>query len=242
MSIQASPYISRDSFVFYFDAANSRSYPKTGTSWYDLSGNGRTGTLTNGPTFDTSNGGSIVFDGINDYVDILSLSQYFGISKFTVSMWLNVASFANAGTTACALTNGKYTVFGPTNSYQGYSSTFSAAIQIDATSNVVATVMQSNYSTNTWYHYAAVYDGTQTGNANRLKVFINGSQKSLIFDATVPAVGGTTNSTVLLGFQTTINVYRWFNGKIGQCAVYSRALSADEVLQNYDTHKSRFGL
>lgn len=236
------PKMTLSNLAVYFDAANRKSYPSTGTSWFDLSGNSRTGTITNGPTFDSTNGGSIVFDGTNDYVDILSLLQYFGTSTFSVSMWLNVTSFANTGTIACALTNGKYTVFGPTNNYQGYSNTFSAAIQIDATSNAVGTVMESGFSTGKWYHYTAVYDGTKTGNANRLKVYINGIQKGLIFDNTVPATGGTTNSTVLLGFQTTLNVYRWYSGKIGLCQIYTRALTNSEVLQNCNATKGRYGV
>jgi hypothetical protein len=63
-----SPNIVRDSLVLALDAADKNSYPGSGTSWYDLSG-GYTGTLTNGPTFSAANLGSIVFDGINDYVD-----------------------------------------------------------------------------------------------------------------------------------------------------------------------------
>ena len=51
--------------VLFLDANNTNSYPGSGTSWYDLSGNGNTGTLTNGPTFSSVNGGTIVFDGID---------------------------------------------------------------------------------------------------------------------------------------------------------------------------------
>ena len=56
--------------ILCLDAAKKDSYPGTGTAWNDISGNGNNGTLTNGPTFTTGSGGSIVFDGVNDYVDI----------------------------------------------------------------------------------------------------------------------------------------------------------------------------
>ena len=62
------PNIITDGLVLALDAANSRSYPGTGTTWSDLSGNGNSGTLTNGPTFNSGNGGSIVFDGVDDNI------------------------------------------------------------------------------------------------------------------------------------------------------------------------------
>ena len=65
--------------VLFLDANNTNSYPGSGTSWYDLSGNGNTGTLTNGPTFSGENGGTIVFDGVDDSFPIASrfcLSSY----------------------------------------------------------------------------------------------------------------------------------------------------------------------
>ncbi|MEK9696312.1 MAG: hypothetical protein VW270_11135, partial [Candidatus Poseidoniales archaeon] len=69
MGIHYNPKIVTDDLVLCYDAANNRSYPKTGTTWTDLAGS-NDGTLTNGPTFDTTNGGSIVFDGTNDRVAI----------------------------------------------------------------------------------------------------------------------------------------------------------------------------
>ena len=68
MGVAYNPNIVTDGLVLCLDAANKRSYPGTGTTWTDRSANGNNGTLTNGPTFDSANGGSIVFDGTNDYV------------------------------------------------------------------------------------------------------------------------------------------------------------------------------
>jgi hypothetical protein len=67
--------------VLYLDAASPRSYPGSGTTWTDLSGNGNNGTLTNGPTFNSDNLGSIVFDGTNDYI------QFSTVSVQTVCFW-----------------------------------------------------------------------------------------------------------------------------------------------------------
>jgi len=70
MAVGYNPRIVTDGLVLALDAGNTKSYPGSGTTWTDLSGNGNTGTLTNGPTFDSANGGSIVFDGTNDYVQV----------------------------------------------------------------------------------------------------------------------------------------------------------------------------
>jgi len=67
MATKYSPKIVTDGLVLSLDAANNKSYPGSGTTWSDLSGNGNTGTLTNGPTFSNTNLGSIVFDGVDDY-------------------------------------------------------------------------------------------------------------------------------------------------------------------------------
>ena len=75
--------------VLYLDAASPRSYPGTGTAWTDLSGNGNNGTLTNGPTYSSANGGSIVFDGVNDYV---LTPVNIDANPNTVSAWFNASS------------------------------------------------------------------------------------------------------------------------------------------------------
>ena len=85
------PKIVRDGLVLALDAADRNSYISGSTTWTDLSGNGNTGTLTNGPTYSSANGGSLVFDGSNDYVDIpyLLLS---GSQDFTVNIWIKANS------------------------------------------------------------------------------------------------------------------------------------------------------
>jgi hypothetical protein len=74
MGVYAGPDIVENGLVLALDAGNSKSYPSpfTGTTWTDLSGNGRTGTLQNTPTYSSANGGTLVFDGTNQYVNIIS--------------------------------------------------------------------------------------------------------------------------------------------------------------------------
>ena len=84
MAYRNGPKIVTDGLVLCLDAAIGKSYPGSGTSWTDLSGNGNNGTLVNGPTFSSANGGSIVLDGVNDYISTTSIS----ISTFTYEGWL----------------------------------------------------------------------------------------------------------------------------------------------------------
>ena len=98
------PNIIKDGLVLTLDASSQRSYPGSGTTWYDLSGNGNNGTLTNGPTFDSGNGGSIVFDGTNDYVNGPTTNSVIGnnISLISLSAWVKIT-----GTGAAYLFNCK---------------------------------------------------------------------------------------------------------------------------------------
>ena len=88
MATLYSPKIVTDGLVLCLDAGNNKSYPSSGTAWNDLSGNNNNGTLTNGPTFTGSFGGSIVFDGTNDYVDLGNISQLKPTTQITVSAWV----------------------------------------------------------------------------------------------------------------------------------------------------------
>ena len=74
MALGHGPTVVTNGLVLALDAADRNSYPGSGTAWTDISGRGNTGTLTNGPTYSSANGGSIVFDGTNDYVDCGSIN------------------------------------------------------------------------------------------------------------------------------------------------------------------------
>ena len=83
----------RNNLLMHLNAGDSTSYPASGTIWYDLSGNGENGTLTNGPTYDNSTYKSIVFDGSNDYVAVGAIAGDF--TAFTVTAWFNATTIAN---------------------------------------------------------------------------------------------------------------------------------------------------
>ena len=113
MGLAHSPRIVTDGLVLCLDAASKRSYPGTGTVWADLKG-GNNGTLTNGPTFDAGNGGSLTFDGTNDYVEIANSSQFHN-QRMTASIWINPQTVNTSNYTHLFWkkhTNSPYTSFG----------------------------------------------------------------------------------------------------------------------------------
>ena len=184
---------------------------------------------------------TLVFDGTDDYVD--TNVKLFTTQKFSVSFWVKVSSF---NSTYCSgiLNNSYVTIFGTASNYLGYTSTFAAGIQTSAGSSAIGIVTQSGYSTDTWYHYAAVYDGTQTGNAARLKLYINGVPKTLVYDATVPSTPYDNNTTTKIGYglSASLSFYNYHNGNVSNILYHIVALTDAEVLQNFNALRGRFGL
>jgi len=222
MSFSNGPTTVTNGLVLALDAADKNSYPGSGTSWFDLSGNNNTGTLTNGPTFNSGNGGSIVFDGADDYVQTSNTS--FNSSTIAVSVWINRSTTA--------------TTFPVIASKEGVSSGW--ILHIINTNKIFWKINNNNSTAITttasltvglWYNIVGIYTGSQ------LAVYINGILDSTTSDNT----GINSNSTALrIGeYQTTGNAYK---GNIANIQIYNRALSATEILQNYNATKTRFGL
>jgi hypothetical protein len=212
------PDIVADGLVLYLDAGSPNSYrPDFGTTWKDMSGNGYNGALTNGPTFNSANGGSIVFDGVDDYTTgSLSTSN---INEYTLDVWANVTVKGIGGSPIS--TNG--------TGSQGSI----AFIQIGGGGNPwqFNNVVTDSPSTEVWYHVV----GTQTTTTQT--IYLNGVLKTS--GNAVSSLG--TQYTVGTRYDRVVqSVY--FNGKIAVTKIYNRALTSTEILQNYNAQKSRFGL
>jgi len=220
MATKYSPKIITNGLVLSLDAANNKSYPGSGTTWTDLSGNNNNGTLTNGPTFSDSNGGVIVFDGTNDYVPIGTSGFPFGSSAGTLSVWAktNTISSGYIWIVSYGTALGSQSRFLGINSstylFGGYGDDINA----------------SGVPLNTWFNMVGVYDGTNAF------LYINGN---LVSGPTAKSWNTIANNAQL-GRQT--NGSEYWNGNISQASIYNRTLSSDEVLQNYNATKSRFGL
>jgi hypothetical protein len=228
-----------DGLIFYVDPTNTNTYSGVGTTAYNLIPGGVNNfSLVNGVAYDLDRSGSFYFDGSNDYVGLGS-TTIFNSTAFTVSFWIKPTTYSG---TYCsgAVSNGQYTLFGTTSSYQGYSSTFSGAIQFGSSNNCIATVNQSNFSINKWYHYVAVYDSAGTGNSTKFKIYIDAVIKSLTFDATMPSSPYAAGQEARIGWGPGGGAYPYYNGNIGLVQIHSRALSSTEILQNYNATKARF--
>ena len=222
--IYINPYsfagIVTDSLLLYLDAGNSTSYPGSGTTWTDLSGNGNTGTLINGPTYSSANGGSIVFDGINDLVTV-NLSKATIGSNLTFSIWM-LCDFP------LAIDRGVFQIADALNSNGPWvllqrPNTTTVRWYLNGNYRITNNLLDSTY-----VNLTITYDGTTW------TVYKNG-----ISDGTyVGNLGTLPGNSTWLG--NGFNGY--FGGNIAQFFVYNRALSATEITQNFNALRGRYGL
>lgn len=203
----------------HFDASAKDSYPETGTSWFDLV-TSTTGTLTNGPTYSSSNGGSILFDGTNDRVS----TGIFPNGVRTYMIWIKYNSAT--GTAGYQLTG---TQQGDAYTYTGRQDNGNPYTYGGSGGNGGATT-DYTLNTATWY-----YQGFTLASNGNLGIYVNGS---LLETKTGNGLGSTPTSEFSIG---CINTNHFVNGNIAVVHLYNRVLSTAEVLQNYNSQKSRFG-
>ncbi len=205
------------------DAANLVSYGGTGTSWKDLTANAFNGTLTNGPIYDSDGSGSIVFDGANDNV---SLSNSPLPDNFTYSIWVKRTGDGNQGSRGIVISNGStYIDVGFSNGI------LFSLILSGGTQNLIQSANGTMVSTGVWAHYTATY------NRQKAILYLNGVEVASS-NYTLPPINDF--STFRIG-EYAGGGYN-LNGKIGNALYYNRALSANEVQQNYNAQRGRFGI
>ena len=214
--------------VLFLDANNTNSYPGSGTSWYDLSGNGNTGTLTNGPTFSAANGGCIVFDGVNDYVAGGNLGTFY--SQGTISYWMYSTAVENYRNPFTTNYNG---VNVGIRFEQSNGGGFGVIIGNDAgTFAGVNYVPSAILTVNSWYNVVLVWNTV----TNIATGYLNGDLKfngsHTYWATTLPAIA------IGNGFSSD----RYFKGNISSVGIYNRALTATEVLQNFNETRTKFGV
>jgi hypothetical protein len=230
MSANVAPNVVRNGLVLDLDAANQKSYPGTGTGWSDLTGNANNGTLTNGPTFSSGNGGSIVFDGVDDYVINSSTSNIpTGNSSRTIQFWVYPKSDTNNFIQLGTGGGGNQVYIIEFLNISGTRNLFTDGI--NGANNVTISGAQLP-TLNTWNNIT----------------FGNSGQNWFYYLNSVLTLSGTWSVTLntvgqkyVIGKRDDV-VQATTNGNIANVQVYNRALSAQEVLQNYNAQKSRFGL
>jgi hypothetical protein len=237
MAFSYSPKIVTEGLVLYLDAANPYSYVSGSTSWNDISRGGNNGTLVNGPTFNSANGGSIVFDGVDDYCTLGNVTSlnFNRLDPYTFSVFFKSTNVNPAavllGKMDNSLTQG-YTV------YQLNGRIYTDLGNFSGTANALAVFTSAILSNNIVYNVVVTYDGSSS--TSGLKIYLN----SVIQSTSVQYNSLTTNFTNTAPFYIAgryPSAYP-FPGSIYTTQVYNRALSSQEILQNYNATKTRFGL
>lgn len=216
--------------IVYLDAAIPSSYSGSGTAWNDLSTAGNNATLINGPTFSSSNGGTIVFDGTNDYAQLPIINL---AASGSVSLWFYKTG---AGTPSGNVVDLVANVTG--DGFYGWSCGLNTSTnKLDfyiANSGAygVENFSTASISNSTWYNVVFTYNGT-----NKV-MYINGTQ-----DSTFASAVTGTNTTTQWGIASRVqSPLRVFQGNIPVVMLYNRALTSAEVLQNFNALKVRYGL
>jgi hypothetical protein len=222
-----------DSLQLYFDAGNTLSYPGTGTTWKDLSGNSFDSTMYGGVAYLSSNGGVLDFDGVDDYVLLGDLSAVKPTAALSISMWLEPDNWTglvgNIVAISCTQAAG-YAL--------GVRTTNTILFQVYA-NGAYRSASASTVGFTGWKHVTGTFDGRYT------KIYVNGVLIQTSDAGATYSIFYIANG-VLIGAEATNNntphTSDWYTGKIGATAIRSRAMTAEEVLAEFNASKARFGL
>ena len=227
MGLAHSPRIVTDGLVLALDAGNTKSYPGSGASWSDLSGNGNNGTLENDVGYTADNGGSLTFDGSDEYA---TGNITLGITNVSINCWVNISTTSKkgaflkvgGGTTGYAIGVGNDTMDSNGNEILGL---FPTARWIDT--NI-------NYGTG-WKYVTLVLNASSVPSIYVNSILIGS------YSGTNP-VSPTSFYYIGRNIGDEPQGARAFNGNIAQVSIYNRALSTAEVTQNFNALRGRFGI
>ena len=226
--------LTTNGLVLYYDPSSASSYPGTGTTITDLSGNGRNGTMSNisftSPYF-TYNGTSSQISIADD----AALEP--GSGDWTMEVWVNQSVLGND------VVLGKFDNGGASAdvsySIRTTSTTYYAQIGSGSGSGSTLFVNSTNYvgTIGSWSQIVYVFTNIA---ANTLQTFVNGSSIGTVSHSLASILN--TSNNLYIGSYNNGEYAQWFDGKIGITRLYNRALTASEVLDNYNADKSKYGL
>jgi hypothetical protein len=241
-TVEGSRNIVTNNLILCLDAANTRSYPTTGTTWFDLSKSIQNSTLVNNPTFDSGNGGSILLNGTGDYIEVISdgKNSIFEVQDFTIDIWYYYTQ------------NGLYEILWSYNAplpwptvpyYSQHFRTVTEAGYVDALfvgynlggvyNYKLSTIGIPVVNRDSWNHLV------WTRNSNgQLRVYCNGN--TIITDDSVIGNISYYNRPIWIGVSDFVSALT--TGRFAEVKFYNRALSQTEVLQNYNVTRNRFGI
>ena len=230
MSGKLGPDIVTDGLVLCLDAADKRSYPGSGNTWYDLSGNNNHGTLVNNTYFDSSEKNSFSFDGVSDYINLGVRASLLLEQEETIIAWIRPTNIdGNRRARIGNRHSGFLTVYGSRFAYEGMNNAGSWVNNAYTASNTV--------EINTWQQIAFTFKADDK--AILYKSGYQIGEKSVTGSQTNLYVGAYVIGTETLGGWGTP---AYFEGNIGSVISYGRSLSASEIQQNYKMMKGRYNL
>jgi len=205
-----------DGLVLNVDAGFDGSYPESGTTWSDLSLSGNNGTLINSPGFYDNGGGSIVFDGTDDYVVFSQVPTL--TNQLTMECWYYMNTMQPQSQNRLISNNDHYVLY--------FNDSTDLRFYMGGNGGDITT---SGTFISNWRHIVATYNGTTRA------LYVDGVLKT-----TSSASGNISNGNILnIGAFQNQSVYT-LNGRMSQARIYNKGLTASEVLQNYNAMKDRF--
>lgn len=212
-----------DGLILVLDAADKNSYPGSGTTWNDLSKNKNNGTLINSPTYNSANNGIFILDGTDDYITMDSTPY---LPEFTVDVWFQIAQNKNYNSLF------QIGLDGGENVEILFFSDGRFHAPINFTTGRFGTDFSNFISnTNVWYHISYSYKSSEGRRVYRNGTFFGSDSENR-------TIATPSSNSFFIGGEPSTS--RYTNGKLGIVHVYNRALSAQEVLQNYNAQKTRF--
>jgi len=226
LAIGYNPSIATTGLGLCLDAGNLRSYPGSGTSWFDVSGNNNTNTLVNGPTYSSTNGGSMVFDGINDYANGTNTSSLY-TGDMTAEAWIKVNATPSdwvriVGTGGNGATNRTFGLW--------YSAERRLLWQRYGAADPSIYPTTPTLDVSSWYHIVA----TTSGSSHAL--YLNGTS---IGTATAAGPWAASGEAITVGFA---GFHTYTNSNISIVRLYTTGLTAAQVLQNFNATRGRYGI
>ncbi len=238
------PNIIKDNLVLYLDAGSPNSYPLINptSAWKDISGNRNNGTLINNPAFNSANGGSIVFNGSNNYVLLPQSTPNQTIGNYSFSLWLRFTNtMTPSHTSNFTMVEAQNTLLGGVDNYLSLLSNATVAgtngrmlFQTFNPLNLLYTTT-STWIGGQWYNIVCTYDIS----TSRQSIYVNGILENF---STIANCYFNTNTYFGLGAYTAPPRTWFFDGQMGSFIIYSKTLSAQEILQNFNATKTRFGI
>jgi hypothetical protein len=234
MGVFAGPEVVESGLVLALDAANRKSYPGSGTTWTDLSGNGNNGTLVNGVGYNSANLGSLSFDGVDDNGSF-PINLLNSVENFTLSFYVKRdSSKLNGSIFSAVLGPGNLDLFN-----LGFNSVYTNLNNIQFRyfnyfNEAPSFNIQTDLNNYNWNYIVLLRDGNTFG------LYVNGVIKTSISDVLIPR--NIPGLKIGVSSGAGGNAWGYFKGNIAQVSIYNRALTAQEIQQNYLATKSRFGL